>query len=105
MNMISRIFLPLCGLLPGLALGNQQILEIEAVIQLLLKQGYHDIREIELEGGRYEVQALNADDRKVTIYLDSDSGEHLEEVPTSAASSAAAAPSATQAAPAPAADK
>ncbi|QFI53620.1 PepSY domain-containing protein [Aeromonas simiae] len=105
MNMISRIFLPLWGLLPGLALGNPQILEIEAVIQLLLNQGYHDIREIELEGGRYQVQALNAHDRKVTLYLDADSGEHLKEVSANAASSAAAAPSAPPVTPAPAADR
>lgn len=78
MNMITRTVVLLFGLAPVLATADDQVLEIEAIINLLLRQGYHDIREIELENRCYEVQALNTKGEKVTIYLDSDSGQLLE---------------------------
>lgn len=102
MNMIPRTLLLFLGLAPLLVKANDQVLEIEAVIRLLLQQGYHDIREIALEEGHYQVEALDARERKVTVYLDSDSGELLESAgPIPAAASAGAAP----ATPAPAAGK
>ncbi|WP_081606473.1 PepSY domain-containing protein [Aeromonas diversa] len=101
MNMIPRTLLLFLGLAPLLVKANDQVLEIEAVIRLLLKQGYHDIREIVLEEGHYHIEALDARERKVTVYLDSDSGQLLETHAIPAAASAGAAP----ATPAPAAGK
>jgi len=46
-----------------------------ALVKLLLAQGYHDIREVELEGDKFEVETLDADDRRVQLQVDAYSGE------------------------------
>lgn len=37
--------------------------------------GYHDLREIELEDGRFEVKAFDADGQPVKLYVNASSGE------------------------------
>lgn len=47
----------------------------DATKDLLLKQGYKEVREIEVTDGHcYEVYAVDAKDEKVEIYLDPTSG-------------------------------
>ncbi len=47
----------------------------DATKDLLLKQGYKEVREIEVTDGHcYEVYAVDAQDEKVELYLDPTSG-------------------------------
>jgi hypothetical protein len=47
----------------------------DATKDLLLKQGYKEVREIEVTDGRcYEVYAVDAQDDKVELYLDPTNG-------------------------------
>ncbi|MGL6162730.1 MAG: PepSY domain-containing protein, partial [Aeromonas veronii] len=45
------------------------------LVKLLLAQGYHDIREVELEGDKFEVKTLNRQDQKVHLIVDAYTGE------------------------------
>jgi len=50
----------------------------QEIAEALEAQGYTDIRKIELEKGEYEVKALDADGRRVELYVDPHTGEILE---------------------------
>ncbi|WP_167386707.1 PepSY domain-containing protein [Aeromonas cavernicola] len=74
MNMISRCVL-LTLLLLNTAWANPHRLDMAALVKLLLAQGYHDIREIELEGETFEVKTLNRQDQTVSLIVDAHTGE------------------------------
>ncbi|MFE8730373.1 PepSY domain-containing protein, partial [Aeromonas hydrophila] len=42
---------------------------------LSLAQGYHDIREVELEGDKFEVKTLDRQNEKVHLIVDAYTGE------------------------------
>ncbi len=73
--MIPRSFLLILCLFSatGWALDNR--LDMAGLVKLLLAQGYHDIREVELEGDKFEVDTLNADNQRVQLEVDAYSGE------------------------------
>ncbi|WP_421210844.1 PepSY domain-containing protein [Aeromonas enteropelogenes] len=75
MNMIPRSFLLILCLFSatGWALDNR--LDMAGLVKLLLAQGYHDIREMELEGDKFEVRTLNRQDEKVHLIVDAYTGE------------------------------
>lgn len=50
-------------------------LSMEQVIAKLKEQGYSDISEIEREGGRYCVEARDAEGKEVEIHVDAKTGE------------------------------
>lgn len=50
-------------------------LNIRDIYDRVEKSGYSDIREIELEKGRWEVKALNAEGQPAKLYVNGDSGE------------------------------
>ncbi|PJG59606.1 hypothetical protein CUC53_06610 [Aeromonas cavernicola] len=72
--MISRCVL-LTLLLLNTAWANPHRLDMAALVKLLLAQGYHDIREIELEGETFEVKTLNRQDQTVSLIVDAHTGE------------------------------
>ncbi|MGY3944666.1 PepSY domain-containing protein [Aeromonas tecta] len=75
MNMIPRSILLILCLFSTLGWAAQTRLEMPALIKLLLAQGYHDIREVELEGDTFEVSTLNAKEQKVRLIVDAYTGE------------------------------
>ena len=73
--MIPRSFLLILCLLSATSWAAQSRLDMAGLVKLLLAQGYHDIREVELEGDKFEVETLDADDRRVQLQVDAYSGE------------------------------
>ena len=73
--MIPRSFLLILCLLSATSWAAQNRLDMAGLVKLLLAQGYHDIREVELEGDKFEVKTLDADDRRVQLQVDAYSGE------------------------------
>lgn len=49
-------------------------LDMNELVSRLQAQGYRDVRDIERENGRYEVEGKNADGRSVELYVDSRTG-------------------------------
>lgn len=60
--MIPRSFLLILCLLSATSWAAQSRLDMAGLVKLLLAQGYHDIREVELEGDKFEVKTLNRQD-------------------------------------------
>ncbi|MFM5423797.1 PepSY domain-containing protein [Aeromonas veronii] len=75
MNMIPRSFLLILYLLSATSWAAQSRLDMAGLVKLLLAQGYHDIREVELEGDKFEVKTLNRQDQKVHLIVDAYTGE------------------------------
>ncbi|MFM5584054.1 PepSY domain-containing protein [Aeromonas veronii] len=75
MNMIPRSFLLILCLLSATSWAAQSRLDMAGLVKLLLAQGYHDIREVELEGDKFEVKTLNRQDQKVHLIVDAYTGE------------------------------
>ena len=73
--MIPRSVLLILCLLSATSWAAQSRLDMAGLVKLLLAQGYHDIREVELEGDKFEVETLDADDRRVQLQVDAYSGE------------------------------
>ena len=45
------------------------------LVKLLVAQGYHDIREVELEGDKFEVETLDAQGQRVRLQVDAHTGD------------------------------
>ncbi|MBL0503310.1 PepSY domain-containing protein [Aeromonas caviae] len=75
MNMIPRSILLILCLFSTFGWAAQTRLDMAALVKLLLAQGYHDIREVELEGDKFEVDTLNVDDQRVQLQVDANTGE------------------------------
>ncbi|WP_310597173.1 PepSY domain-containing protein [Aeromonas aquatica] len=75
MNMIPRSILLILCLFSTFGWAAQTRLDMPGLIKMLLAQGYHDIREVELEGDRFEVSTLNAREQKVRLSVDAYTGE------------------------------
>ena len=73
--MIRRSFLLILCLFSTLGWAAESRLDMAGLVKLLVAQGYHDIREVELEGDKFEVETLDADDRRVQLQVDAYSGE------------------------------
>ena len=73
--MIPRSTLLILCLFSTLGWAAQTRLDMPALAKLLLAQGYHDIREVELEGDKFEVKTLNRQDQKVHLIIDAYTGE------------------------------
>ena len=73
--MIPRSILLILCLFSTLGWAAQARLDMPALVKLLLAQGYHDIREVELEGDKFEVKTLNRQDQKVHLIVDAYTGE------------------------------
>lgn len=71
---LRNLLLMIC-LLSTTSWATQSRLDMAGLIKLLLAQGYHDIREVELEGDIFEVKTLNRQDRKVLLIVDAYTGE------------------------------
>lgn len=54
-------------------------LALDEVLARLRTAGYSDFRELERENGRYEVKSLNAEGRRVELYVDARTGEVVKE--------------------------
>ena len=52
---------------------------MDEVLARLRTAGYSDFREVEREHGRYEVKGMDADGRRVELYVDSRTGEIVQE--------------------------
>jgi hypothetical protein len=75
MNMIPRSVLLILCLFSTLGWAAQARIDIPALVKLLLAQGYHDIREVELEGDKFEVETLDAKERRVQLLVDVYTGD------------------------------
>jgi hypothetical protein len=75
MNMIPRSVLLILYLFSTLGWAAQTRIDIPALVKLLLAQGYHDIREVELEGDKFEVETLDAQERRVQLLVDVYTGD------------------------------
>ncbi|WP_378006336.1 PepSY domain-containing protein [Aeromonas jandaei] len=75
MNMIPRSFLLILCLLSVSSWAAQSRLDMAGLVKLLLAQGYHDIREVELEGDKFEVKTLDRQNEKVHLIVDVYTGE------------------------------
>ncbi len=73
--MIPRSFLLILCLLSATGWALENRLDMAGLVKLLLAQGYHDIREVELEGDKFEVRTLNRQDEKVHLIVDAYTGE------------------------------
>jgi uncharacterized membrane protein YkoI len=49
------------------------------LVKLLVAQGYHDIREVELEGDKFEVETLDAQGLRVRLLVDAHTGDIKKE--------------------------
>jgi uncharacterized membrane protein YkoI len=49
------------------------------LVKLLVAQGYHDIREVELEGDKFEVETLDAQGQRVRLLVDAHTGDIKKE--------------------------
>ena len=77
--MIPRSFLLILCLLSTLGWAAQARLDMPALVKLLLAQGYHDIREVELEGDKFEVETLDAQGQRVRLLVDAHTGDIKKE--------------------------
>ncbi len=73
--MIPRSFLLILCLLSASSWAAQSRLDMAGLVKLLLAQGYHDIREVELEGDKFEVKTLDRQNEKVQLIVDAYTGE------------------------------
>ena len=73
--MIPRSFLLILCLLSASSWAAQSRLDMAGLVNLLLAQGYHDIREVELEGDKFEVKPLDRQNEKVHLIVDAYTGE------------------------------
>lgn len=73
--MIPRSFLLILCLLSATSWAAQNRLDMAGLVKLLLAQGYHDIREVELEGDKFEVKTLDRQNEKVHLIVDAYTGE------------------------------
>lgn len=73
--MIPRSFLLILCLLSASSWAAQSRLDMAGLVKLLLAQGYHDIREVELEGDKFEVKTLDRQNEKVHLIVDAYTGE------------------------------
>ena len=73
--MIPRSFLLILCLLSASSWAAQSRLAMAGLVKLLLAQGYHDIREVELEGDKFEVKTLDRQNEKVHLIVDAYTGE------------------------------
>ena len=73
--MIPRSFLLILCLLSATSWAAQSRLDMAGLVKLLLAQGYHDIREVELEGDKFEVETLDADEQRVQLLVDAYTGD------------------------------
>ena len=73
--MIPRSFLLILCLLSASSWATQSRLDMAGLVKLLLAQGYHDIREVELEGDKFEVKTLDRQNEKVHLIVDAYTGE------------------------------
>ncbi len=73
--MIPRSFLLILCLLSASSWAAQNRLDMAGLVKLLLAQGYHDIREVELEGDKFEVKTLDRQNEKVHLIVDAYTGE------------------------------
>lgn len=73
--MIPRSILLILCLFSTFGWAAQTRLDMAGLVKLLLAQGYHDIREVELEGEKFEVDTLDADDQRVQLQVDANTGE------------------------------
>ena len=73
--MIPRSILLILCLFSTFGWAAQTRLDMAGLVKLLLAQGYHDIREVELEGDKFEVDTLNRQDQKVHLIVDAYTGE------------------------------
>ena len=73
--MIPRSILLILCLFSTFGWAAQTRLDMAGLVKLLLAQGYHDIREVELGGDKFEVDTLNADDQRVQLQVDANTGE------------------------------
>ncbi len=73
--MIPRSILLILCLFSASGWATLTRLDMPTLVKLLLAQGYHDIREIELEGDRFEVRTLDAREQKVRLSVDAYTGE------------------------------
>lgn len=62
---------------PGVDAPRDQWLPIETIARSLRSDGY-EVREIEIDDGRYEVNAIDPDGRPVEIYVDPVAGKILQ---------------------------
>ena len=73
--MIPRSFLLILCLLSATSWAAQSRLDMAGLVKLLLAQGYHDIREVELEGDKFEVKTLDRQNEKIHLIVDAYTGE------------------------------
>ena len=73
--MTPRSILLILCLFSTVGWAAQSRLDMAGLVKLLLAQGYHDIREVELEDDKFEVDTLNADNQRVQLEVDAYSGE------------------------------
>ena len=73
--MIPRSVLLILCLLSATSWAAQSRLDMAGLVKLLLAQGYHDIREVELEGDKFEVETLDADEQRVQLLVDAYTGD------------------------------
>lgn len=59
--------------------GESTELPLDQVLARLRTAGYSDIREVEHEGGQYEVESQDAQGQRVELYLDARTGEVMKE--------------------------
>ena len=77
--MIPRSFLLILCLLSATSWAAQSRLDMAGLVKLLLAQGYHDIREVELEGDKFEVETLDAQGQRVRLLVDAHTGDIKKE--------------------------
>ena len=77
--MIPRSILLILCLFSTLGWAAQTRLDMPALVKLLLAQGYHDIREVELEGDKFEVETLDAQGQRVRLLVDAHTGDIKKE--------------------------
>ena len=58
--------------------GDSTVLPMEAMLARLRAAGYTEIRKVERERGRYEVEGRDAQGERVELYVDARTGEVLK---------------------------
>ena len=77
--MIPRSVLLILCLLSATSWAAQSRLDMAGLVKLLVAQGYHDIREVELEGDKFEVETLDAQGQRVRLLVDAHTGDIKKE--------------------------
>lgn len=77
--MIRRSFLLILCLFSTLGWAGESRLDMAGLVKLLVAQGYHDIREVELEGDKFEVETLDAQGQRVRLLVDAHTGDIKKE--------------------------